>query len=446
MKNNFTVLIAGRENVGKSSIFNKLINRQKSIVDDFPGVTRDKIYGEAEWMGKKFTVIDTGGLLFNDADLIKTEVVKIVRDVIRDVDLVLFVVDATTGIVPEDREVFDFVRGSSTNFVVVANKVDTHDKAQLAYEFYNLGVDKVFPVSAAHSYGLDDLLDYITEMVDVEKEKEAEVKISKVAILGRENVGKSTLFNSLVKEERSIVTDIPGTTRDSIDTLVEYEGKKLLLIDTAGVKKRKNIKQKVEGYSIGRAFMNIKRGDICILVLDCTAGVSEVDKKILGYAAANFKAVIIAANKWDLIAYEKRESEQKVFTEFVREEMPFAAYAPIVFISAKDKKGLEKLIEVVFYVENQYNFRVKTGILNKVFQQALHEKAIFSKKGDVKIYYISQVESSPPTFAVFVNKKQKLAVSYLRYLENRLRATFGFEGVPIRLKIKTKEIKAEIKK
>ncbi len=438
MKTNFTVLIAGRENVGKSSIFNKLINRQKAIVDDFPGVTRDKIYGEAEWMGKSFTVIDTGGLLFNDADLIKNEVIKIVKEVIKDVDLVLFVVDATMGIVPEDREVFDFIRSNSTNFVVVANKVDTHEKVPLVYEFYNLGVDHVFPVSAAHSYGLDDLLDYITAQIPGPKDTAEEEKITKVAILGRENVGKSSLFNALVKEERSIVTDIPGTTRDSIDTLVEIDGRKLLLIDTAGVKKRKNIKKKVEAYSIGRAFMNIKRGDMVILVLDCTAGVTEMDKKILGYAAANYKAVLIAANKWDLIPYEKRESSRAEFTEYIREEMKFAAYAPLVFISAKEKKGLEKLIEVVFYVENQYNFRVKTGLLNKMFQQAIHEKAPFSKKGDVKVYYLSQVETAPPTFAVFVNKKEKLDVSYTRYLENSLRATFGFEGAPIRLKIKTK--------
>lgn len=438
MKTNFTVLIAGRENVGKSSIFNKLINRQKSIVDDFPGVTRDKIYGEAGWMGKSFTVVDTGGLLFNDADLIKKEVIKIVKEVIKDVDLVLLVVDATMGIVPEDREVFDFIRSNSSNFAVVANKVDTHEKASLVYEFYNLGVDHVFPVSAAHSYGLDDLLDFITAQIPAPKGMELEAKITKVAILGRENVGKSTLFNALVREERSIVTDIPGTTRDSIDTLVEIEGKKLMLIDTAGVKKRKQIRKKVEEYSIGRAFMNIKRGDMVILVLDCTAGVTEMDKKILGYAAANFKAVLIVANKWDLIPYEKRESEKLKFTAYLREEMKFAAYAPLVFISARDKKGLEKLIEVVFYVESQYNFRVKTGLLNKMFQQAVHEKAPFSKKGDVKVYYLSQVETAPPTFAVFVNKKEKLHVSYTRYLENSLRAAFGFEGAPIRLKIKTK--------
>ena len=240
----YTVLIAGRENVGKSSIFNKLINRQKSIVDDFPGVTRDKIYGEAEWMGKKFTLIDTGGLLFHEQDRIKSEVIKIVKEVIKEVDLVLFVVDVTAGIVPEDREVYDFIKQSGVPFVVVANKVDTREKEINAYEFHNLGVDLVFPVSAAHSYGFDDLLDYITGGIEALKAVDENEKITSVAIVGRENVGKSSLFNALVKEERSIVTEIPGTTRDSIDTLIEYEGKKLLLIDTAGVKKRKNIKLK----------------------------------------------------------------------------------------------------------------------------------------------------------------------------------------------------------
>jgi GTP-binding protein len=439
----YTVLIAGRENVGKSSIFNKLINRQKSIVDDFPGVTRDKIYGEAEWMGKKFTLIDTGGLLFHEQDRIKSEVIKIVKEVIKEVDLVLFVVDVTAGIVPEDREVYDFIKQSGVPFVVVANKVDTREKEINAYEFHNLGVDLVFPVSAAHSYGFDDLLDYITGGIEALKAVDENEKITSVAIVGRENVGKSSLFNALVKEERSIVTEIPGTTRDSIDTLIEYEGKKLLLIDTAGVKKRKNIKLKAEEYSIGRAFMNIKRGDMAVLVVDCIDGIMEMDKKLLGYAVENLKAVVIVANKWDLIEQSQREALKLKFTEYLRGVAKFVSFAPIVYVSALKSKGLEELLDVVFYVEKQYNSRIKTSLLNKVFQQAIHEKAVFSRSGDIKIYYISQVESAPPTFAVFVNKKEKLDVSYMRYLENKLRESFGFEGSPIKLKIKPRQKQEE---
>jgi GTP-binding protein len=439
----YTVLIAGRENVGKSSIFNKLINRQKSIVDDFPGVTRDKIYGEAEWLGKKFTLIDTGGLLFNEQDRIKNEVVKIVKAVIKEVDLVLFVVDVVAGIVPEDREVFDFIKKSGTPFVVVANKVDTPSKEINAYEFHNLGVDTVFPVSAAHSYGFDDLLDYITGGIEELKSGAEDDTVTKVAIVGRENVGKSSLFNALVREERSIVTEIPGTTRDSIDTLVEYEGKKLLLIDTAGVKKRKNIKMKAEEYSVGRAFMNIKRGDMALLVVDCIDGLMEMDKKLLGYAVENLKAVVIVANKWDLVEQSRRDEVKLQFTEYIRDIAKFVAFAPIVYVSALKSKGLEELLNVVFYVEKQYNSRIKTSLLNKVFQQAIHEKAVFSKRGDVKIYYISQVETAPPTFALFVNKKEKLDVSYMRYLENKLRESFGFEGSPLKLKIKPRQQKEE---
>ncbi len=268
-------------------------------------------------------------------------------------------------------------------------------------------------------------------------------KITSVAIVGRENVGKSSLFNALVKEERSIVTEIPGTTRDSIDTLIEYEGKKLLLIDTAGVKKRKNIKLKAEEYSIGRAFMNIKRGDMAVLVVDCIDGIMEMDKKLLGYAVENLKAVVIVANKWDLIEQSQREALKLKFTEYLRGVAKFVSFAPIVYVSALKSKGLEELLDVVFYVEKQYNSRIKTSLLNKVFQQAIHEKAVFSRSGDIKIYYISQVESAPPTFAVFVNKKEKLDVSYMRYLENKLRESFGFEGSPIKLKIKPRQKQEE---
>jgi GTP-binding protein len=438
MKNDFTVLIVGRENVGKSSLFNRLINKQKAIVDDFPGVTRDKIYGEAEWLGRRFTIIDTGGLLFNEADRIKQEVVKIVRGLIKEVDFVIFVTDVDDGILPEDREILDFVKRSGKEFVTVVNKVDNEARKTAAYEFYNLGVDIIFPMSVTHSMGLDDLLDYIIEKLPVAGESAEEERVTKVAIVGRENAGKSSLFNALIKEERSIVTEIPGTTRDSIDSLVEIQGKQLMFIDTAGVKKRKKMKILAEEYSIGRAFANVKRADIALLVVDAAEGILEMDKKMLGYACENYKGVILVINKWDLIPREERDRKKASYSEYLRQVLSFADFAPILYVSALEKKGLEQLIEVVFYVENQYNFRVKTSLLNKMFQQAMYDKQPFSKKGELKIYYISQVEVAPPTFAVFVNKTEKIHFSYMRYIENRLRETFGFSGVPLKLKIKKK--------
>ncbi|MCE5300864.1 MAG: ribosome biogenesis GTPase Der [Spirochaetia bacterium] len=439
MKNKgYTVLIIGRENVGKSSIFNKLISSQKSIVDDFPGVTRDKIYGEAEWVGKKFTVIDTGGLLFDGIDRIKNEVLKIVEGVIKEVDLAIFVGDAIAGLLPEDRQIFEFVKRNAKEYIVAVNKVDDKRQQQQAYEFHGLGVDKLFMVSAAHSRGLDDLLDYIVARVPDEEPEEEQTAPVRIAIVGKENVGKSSLFNAIIKEERSIVTEIPGTTRDSIDTLVELNGRKFLIVDTAGIKKRKRIKEKAEEYSIGRAFSNVRRCDIVIHVIDADEGIMEMDKKILGYAGEHYKAVILVINKWDLVKYEFRDSLRTKYTDYMHRMLKFVSYAPLVFTSALNKKGLEKLLEVVFYVENQYNSRVKTSLLNKMFREAVYRKTPVSKKGDVKIYYMTQVSVKPPTFAVFVNRKEKLHFSYMRYLENMLRETFGFEGVPLKLNIRSK--------
>ncbi len=436
---NFTVLIVGRENVGKSSLFNRLINRQKSIVDDYPGVTRDKIYGEAEWLGRRFTVIDTGGLLFNDADRIKKEVVKIVKELIPEVDLVLFMASVDEGVMPEDKEILDFVKKSGKEFITVVNKVDNDKRKNQVYDFHNLGIDRVFPVSVTHSMGLDDVLDCIIEYIPAPKDADAELNVPKIAIVGRENAGKSSLFNALIKEERSIVTEIPGTTRDSIDSLVEINGRQLMFIDTAGVKKRNKMKLKAEEYSIGRAFMNVRRAHLALLVIDANEGILEMDKKMLGYACENYKGVIIVINKWDLVPRELRDKKKIEYSEYIRQSLSFADFAPILYISAKEKKGLDQLIDIVFSVENQYNFRVKTSLLNKMFQQAMFEKQPFSRKGELKIYYISQVETAPPTFAVFVNKAEKIHFSYLRYIENRIRETFGFTGVPIKLKIKKKE-------
>lgn len=438
MNKNFTVLITGRENVGKSSIFNKLINQQKSIVDDFPGVTRDRIFGEAEWMGRHFTVVDTGGILFSGDDLIKKIVIKQVEEIIHDCDLVLMVVDAKEGLLHDDEKIYHFMKRKAKRLVVVVNKVDNEKDASAMYEFHGLGVEKIFPVSAAHSIGLDDVLDYIVEQLPVEEKEKQDSTITKVALIGKENVGKSSLFNALVKEERSIVTDIPGTTRDYVDSLVDLNGRKFVIVDTAGIKKRKSIRQKAEEFSIGRSFSNIKSADIVVHLIDAMQGLNETDKKIIGYAVEHQKGIIIAVNKWDLVEKNKRDSMREEYAEYLRDVLPFVEYVPIVYISAKFSKGLEQLIDIVFYVENQYNFRVKTSILNKVVNDAISHKSPIPKKGEARVYYMTQVAVKPPAFVVFVNKKENISENYIKYLEHKLREFFGFGGVPLKLKLKPK--------
>jgi GTP-binding protein len=442
-KNDFTVIIVGRENVGKSTLFNKLLGEPRAIVDDFPGVTRDKIYGTVEWTGKVFNLVDTGGILFNENDLIKKEVLNKINGVLKTADFALFVVDGKEGLNPYDKTIYEFLKKSGIEFSVVVNKIDTPDMENSIYEFYKLGVDKLYPVSAEHSIGLDSILDLITKKIKkITKKKETEKdEMIKITIAGRENVGKSSLFNALINEERSIVTEIPGTTRDSIDSVVEIAGKKFIIIDTAGIKKRKNISQKVEKYSIGRTFANIKRSDMVIYLIDAMESISEVDKKALNYALENYKGIIIAINKWDLVMEKKSNIEEMKgkYIEYIRKKLNFVDFAPVVFVSAKLKKGLEKLIDIVFYVENQYNFRVKTSMLNRIFSETIFKRTPISSDGQLKIYYITQVGVRPPEFAVFVNKKEKIKENYIKYIINSLRQSFGFEGVPLKINIKLKK-------
>ena len=441
MDKSFTVLIAGRENVGKSSIFNKFIGKNKAIVDDFPGVTRDKLYGEAEWTGKKFRVVDTGGLLFEGKNKIKSLVEKQVDEVIKEAGLTLFVTDVKAGIQPGDRAIFKKIKRNAKNYAVVANKADNFREAYDTYDFYNLGADKVFPVSAAHSLGLDDLLDYIVSFIPEIAKEEEEAHPAKISIMGRENAGKSSVFNAIVKQERSIVTEIPGTTRDSVDAIVEYAGKKVIVIDTAGVKKRKRIKEKADKYGIGRAFANIKRSDIAVHIIDAVEGIKEMDKKVLGYAYDHYKGLVIAVNKWDLIDKKERKALEKKYVDYIRANFKFASFVPVVFISAKKNEGIKKILDVVFYVENQYNLRVKTSLLNRVFREAIYNRPPAGKKGVLRVYYMSQVGVNPPSFVLFVNKKEKLRFNYMRYIENELRRNFGFEGTPLKFMIREKERK-----
>ncbi len=441
----FTVLIIGRENVGKSTLFNKLIGEQKSIIDDFPGVTRDKIYGIVEWLGKKFTLVDTGGILFEEENIIKKKVLDKINEVMKEADMALFVVDVRDGHVPDDKAIYDFLKKSGLPFITIVNKVDDKRLENNAYEFYKLGVDKLFLISAEHSIELDSILDYIVEqMKDIKSQDEKDDKqerIIKITIAGRENVGKSSLFNAIINEERSIVTEVPGTTRDAIDSLIEISGKKFIIIDTAGIKKRKNISKRVEEYSIGRTFANIKRSDMLLYLFDAMEEISEIDKKAIDYALENFKSIIFVVNKWDIVEGKRKNIKEmkEKYIEYIGKKIKFADFVPIVFVSAKQKQGLEKLFDIVFYVENQYNFRVKTSILNRIFTEAVFRKTPESVSGSLKIYYITQVGIRPPEFAVFVNKKEKIKENYIKYIEKNLRDKLGFEGVPIKIKIKLKK-------
>jgi|DewCreStandDraft_4_1066084.scaffolds.fasta_scaffold04993_7 GTP-binding protein len=440
MRNNeFKVVIVGRENVGKSSLFNKLISQHKAIVDDYPGVTRDMIEGDVNWLGRKFKLIDTGGILYDNPDKIKKLVLKQIDYLIDNCDIVLFVVDAITGLQPDDKKIYEYLKKNNKNFIVVANKCDNENIVNNAYEFYKLGIEKIFTVSAEHSLNLDSVLDYIISNIPLKTEKEEKEKIPRITITGKENVGKSSLFNALLNKERVIVTDIPGTTRDVIDSEVVIKNKKFIFVDTAGIKKRKNIKEKVVEFSIGRAFANIKRSDIVIHIIDVIDGILETDKKILGYIHDNYKGIILAVNKWDLIDVKEREKLKQKYYDYIKKNLPFLDFMPIVFISALKKSNLEKLIDIVINVENQYNQRVKTSSLNKIFEEAIFNKPVSSKDGRFRMFYMTQVSVAPPTFTIFVNKKEKISSSYIKYIENKIRESFGFKGVSLKFKIKQKE-------
>ncbi|MCX7699155.1 MAG: ribosome biogenesis GTPase Der, partial [Candidatus Goldbacteria bacterium] len=413
----------------------------KAIVDDYPGVTRDMIECNVTWLGKSFKLIDTGGILYENPDKIKQLVLKQIEEILKKSDFVLFVVDAIAGLMPDDKKIYQYLKQSNKNFIVVVNKCDNDKLTNNANEFYELGVDKIFPVSAEHSIGLDSILDHIISLIPYKytDKKEEEKKITRITITGRENVGKSSLFNAIIDEERMIVTDIPGTTRDAIDTEVVIKNKKYIFVDTAGIKKRKNINEKVLEYSIGRAFANIKRSDIIIHVIDVLDGILEIDKKILGYIHENYKGIILVINKWDIISPKERENLEEKYLDYIKKHLPFLDFMPVVFISALKKMNIEKLLDIVIKVENQYNHRVPTSSLNRAFNDIIYNKTVTGKSGHLRIYYMTQVKIAPPTFVIFTNRKEKLNDSYLRYIEGKIRDNFGFEGVSIKFKIKQKE-------
>ncbi len=435
--NRAVVCIVGRPNVGKSTLFNKIVGKRIAITEDTPGVTRDRIYAEGEWLGKYFTVIDTGGLEPENEEIIMTNIKRQVEIAIDTADVILFVVDGLQGLSSTDKEIGNMLRKSGKKVVLACNKIDTPKTPQEIYEFYELGLGDPIVVSAEQGLGLGDLLDEVVKNFPDDKDMDYDEDIIKVSFIGKPNVGKSSLINKILGEERVIVTNIPGTTRDAIDTYFNYKDERYVFIDTAGLRRKRSIYENVERYSVVRTLTAVDRSDICVLVIDATEGVTEQDSKIAGYAHDNGKGIIIAVNKWDLI--EKDTNTHLEFEKDIRRVLGFIAYAPIIYISALTGQRVNRLLELINIVNNNYSLRISTGVLNDIINEAVLMNQPPSDKGKrLKIYYGTQVSVRPPKFVIFVNDKELMHFSYERYLENQIRNHFGFSGVPILFEFRQK--------
>ena len=425
------VAIVGRPNVGKSTLFNVLAGSQISIVQDTPGVTRDRIYADVTWLDMQFTLIDTGGIEPESSDLILSSMRQQAEIAIETADVIMFVTDVRQGVVDADFKVADMLRRSKKPVVLVVNKVDNFDKFMAdVYEFYNLGIGDPMPVSAASRLGLGDMLEVVTSHFNKDTTAEEEDDRPKIAFVGKPNVGKSSLVNKLVGEERVIVSDIAGTTRDAIDTPVKYHGKEYVFIDTAGLRRKNKIKEDIERYSIIRTVSAVERADVVVLMIDATEGVTEQDTKIAGIAHERGKGMIIAVNKWDAVVKDDKTIYK--FTNEIREKLAFMPYAELIFISALTGQRLNKLYETIDAVIENHALRVGTGVLNEILSEAVAMKQPPSDKGKrLRLYYITQVSVKPPTFVIFINDKELTHFSYTRYIENRIRESFGFKGTPI---------------
>lgn len=426
------VAVVGRPNVGKSTLFNALAGENISIVKDTPGVTRDRIYADVTWLDKTFTLIDTGGIEPDSSDIILSQMREQAMIAMDTADVIIFLTDVRQGLVDADSKVADMLRRSSKPVLLVVNKVDNYEKQMMdIYEFYNLGIGDPIGISAQGKQGLGDMLDKVIELFPYSASEGEEDDTPKIAIVGKPNVGKSSLINKLTGENRVIVSDIAGTTRDAIDTPVRWHGKDYILIDTAGVRRKSKIKEAIERYSIIRTVTAVERADVVIVVIDATEGVTEQDAKIAGIAHDNGKGIIIAVNKWDAI--EKNDKSVKEFTERIRSTLSFMPYAEILFISAVTGQRLPKLYETVDMVLENQTLRIATGVINEILTEAVALQQPPSDKGKrLKIYYMTQVAVKPPTFVVFVNSKKLMHFSYLRYLENRIRDSFGFKGTALK--------------
>lgn len=433
------VAVVGRPNVGKSTLFNALAGERISIVKDTPGVTRDRIYADVEWLNHTFTMVDTGGIEPDTKDIILSQMREQAEIAIATADVILFMTDVRQGLVDADAKVADMLRRSKKPIILVVNKVDSFEKYMPdVYEFYNLGIGDPIPISASSRLGLGDMLEEVVKYFPDSSSEEEEDTRPKVAIVGKPNVGKSSMINKLVGENRVIVSDIAGTTRDATDTAIKYHGKEYIFIDTAGLRRKNKIKEEIERYSIIRAVTAVERADVVILVIDATEGVTEQDAKIAGIAHERGKGIIIAVNKWDAI--EKDDKTIYKHTNRIREILSFMSYAEIMFVSAKTGQRMTKMFDMIDMVLENNAMRIATGVLNEIMTEAVAMQQPPSDKGKrLKLYYITQVAVKPPTFVIFVNDKELMHFSYTRYLENRIRETFGFKGTALKFIIRERK-------
>ncbi|WP_036728715.1 ribosome biogenesis GTPase Der [Peptoniphilus mikwangii] len=430
------VSIIGTPNVGKSTLFNKIVGKKISITEDTPGVTRDRIYSDATWLNKQFLLVDTGGLDLKDEDIFMSSI-KAQVDLALDMsDVIIFLTDGIKGVSSNDLEISNYLRKSNKKVILAVNKFDSKDAKNNYYDFFELGLGTPITISSEQGSGVGDLLDEV--IVDFKDQEDDFFDDDiRVTFIGKPNVGKSSLINRILGEERVIVTDIPGTTRDAIDSKFNFNGEDYVFVDTAGLRKKKKIYENIERYSVIRTLTAIERSSVCVLVIDAHEGVSEQDSKIVGYAHDNNKAIIVAVNKWDLI--EKDNSTMKKFESDIRKRLPFINYAPILFISAQTGQRVDKLLEMISLVNNNYNHRIKTGVLNDILNRAVLMNQPPSDKGKRgKLYYGSQVSVRPPKFLISVNDKDLFHFSYVRYLENQIRDAYSFDGVPLVLSLKNR--------
>ncbi|MFS0863544.1 ribosome biogenesis GTPase Der [Fredinandcohnia sp. 179-A 10B2 NHS] len=425
------VAIVGRPNVGKSTIFNRVVGERISIVEDVPGVTRDRIYSSGEWLNQEFNIIDTGGIDIGDEPFL-AQIRHQAEIAIDEADVIVFMTSGREGVTSADEEVAKILYRSKKPVVLAVNKVDNPEMRESIYDFYALGFGEPIPISGSHGIGLGDLLDEVVNHFPSHKGEEYDEETIKFSLIGRPNVGKSSLVNALLGEERVIVSDIAGTTRDAIDTKYTVDGKEYVIIDTAGMRKKGKVYETTEKYSVLRALKAIERSDVVLVVLNAEEGIIEQDKKIAGYAHEAGRAVVIVVNKWDAI--EKDEKTMKEFEEKIRDNFQFLDYAPIVYLSAKTKKRTHTLLPMINLASENHTMRVQTNVLNDVVMDAVAMNPAPTDKGNrLRIYYVTQVAVKPPTFVVFVNEPELMHFSYERFLENRIRDAFGFEGTPIKL-------------
>ena len=433
------VAVVGRPNVGKSTLFNVLAGERISIVKDTPGITRDRIYADVEWLDRKFTVIDTGGIEPDSKDVILSQMRTQAEIAMASADVIIFLTDVKQGLVDSDLHVANMLRKSRKPVILAVNKVDNPAKQEAdVYEFYNLGIGEPHAISAANRLGLGDLLDEVIKYFPENSNEEEEEESPRVAIVGKPNVGKSSIINKLLGEDRLIVSDIAGTTRDAVDTTVTYNKKQYILIDTAGLRRKNKIKEDLEHYMIVRTVAAVERADVVVLVIDASEGVTEQDAKIAGVAHERGKGMIIAVNKWD--AVEKDNKTMNEFVKKVRDTLSFLSYAEILFVSAQTGQRLPKLFETIDMVMENCSLRVQTGVLNEIMTEAVAMQQPPTDKGKrLRLYYITQVSVKPPTFVIFVNDKELMHFSYTRYIENRIRDAFGFKGTPLHFIIRERK-------